>query len=124
MERVIEKRRELRMRVIEVTREFTQCVSVKLGDIIAILHGSYARGDFNEWSDIDVLIISKKPLPQNPLRRLDLIDECLIKTPGIEPVIITLEEFKILLKRNNPLILSALKEGVLLIGDLRVLSNN
>jgi predicted nucleotidyltransferase len=110
------------MRVIEVTREFTQCVSVKLSDIIAILHGSYARGDFNEWSDIDVLIISKKPLPQNPLRRLDLIDECLTKTPRIEPVIVTLEEFKILL--NNPLILSALKEGVLLIGDLRVLSNN
>jgi predicted nucleotidyltransferase len=121
LERVIEKRRELRERVIEAAKKFAHCVSVELGDIVAILYGSYARGDFNERSDIDVLIVTRRTLPQNPLKRLDLIEECLAKTPSIEPVVLTLDEFKVLLRRNSPLILGAIREGVLLIGDLQTL---
>jgi hypothetical protein len=42
----------------------------------------------------------------------------LAKVPGVEPVIITSEEFKKLLKKNDPLVTSALKEGIPLIGNL------
>ena len=41
------------------------------------------------------------------------------RAPGVEPVIITLEEFKALLKRNDPLVVGALRDGVPLIGALQ-----
>jgi len=34
---------------------------------LALVYGSYARGDFNEWSDIDVLLVVEDNLPRNPL---------------------------------------------------------
>jgi predicted nucleotidyltransferase len=119
LERIIEKRRALRNRAIEVARQFAECASSRLGKIVAVLHGSYARGDFGEWSDVDVLVVVKGSLPKSPLERLDLVEDCLAKAPEIEPVIITLEEFKVLLKKNDPLVVGALKEGVLLIGNLQ-----
>jgi len=117
MEKIIERRRALRDRAIEVARRFVECASLKLGEIVVVLHGSYARGDFGEWSDVDVLVVVKGSLPKNPLKRLDLVEECLASTPEVEPVIITLEEFKALLKRNDPLVVGALKDGVPLMGD-------
>jgi len=39
--RVIE-RRALRDRAIEVARELAKCASSKLGEVVAVLHGSYA----------------------------------------------------------------------------------
>lgn len=36
--------------------------------VSAILIGSYARGDFNKWSDVDVLLIAE--FAGNPLERL------------------------------------------------------
>ena len=47
----------------------------------AVLHGSYARGDFGEWSNVDVLVVVKGPLPKSPLKRLDLVEECLARGP-------------------------------------------
>ncbi len=82
LERIIEKRRALRDRAIEVAREFAECASSKLGEVVAVLHGSYARGDFGEWSDVDVLVVVKGPLPKSPLKRLDLVEECLARAPG------------------------------------------
>jgi len=46
----------------------------------------------------------------------------LARTPEVEPVIITLKEFKALLKRNDPLVVGALKDGVPLMGDPQDLS--
>jgi len=119
LEGIIERRRALRGRAIEVAREFAECASSKLGEVVAVLHGSYARGDFGEWSDVDVLVVVKGPLPKSPLKRLDLVEECLARAPGVEPVIITSEEFKALLKRNDPLVVGALRDGVPLIGALQ-----
>jgi predicted nucleotidyltransferase len=121
LERIIERRRALRDRAIEVARQFAECASSKLGEIVAVLHGSYARGDFGEWSDVDVLVVVKGSLPKSPIERLGLVEDCLAKAPGVEPVIITSEEFKKLLKKNDPLVTSALKEGIPLIGNLQAL---
>jgi len=121
LERIIERRRALRDRAIEVARQFAECASSKLGEIVAVLHGSYARGDFGEWSDVDVLVVVKGSLPKSPIERLGLVEDCLAKAPGVEPVIITSEEFKKLLKKNDPLVAGALKEGVPLIGNPQAL---
>lgn len=121
LERIIERRRALRDRAIEVARQFAECASSKLGEIVAVLHGSYARGDFGEWSDVDVLVVVRGSLPKSPIERLGLVEDCLAKAPEVEPVIITSEEFKALLRKNNPLVTSALKEGVPLIGNTQAL---
>jgi len=56
----------------------------KLGKITVILHGSYARGDFNLWSDIDVIVVSERFKGMRPLDRYDLIADLL--GPGLEAV--------------------------------------
>ena len=45
--------------VLMIVREFANMLAAKLGEKLSdvILYGSYARGDFNKSSDIDVLVI-------------------------------------------------------------------
>lgn len=52
----IKKRLEKRKRVIEEVRMWAEALEFKS---TVILIGSYARGDFNEWSDIDILLIKE-----------------------------------------------------------------
>jgi len=40
--------------------------------VTAVLVDSYARGDFNLWSDVDVLLISDS-FPERPLERLKML---------------------------------------------------
>jgi len=118
MARIIEERLRAREGAIQEAREFSDCVSEILEEITAILYGSYARGDFNEWSDIDVLIIAKE-LPQNPLERLNLIDACIKRYPRVEPILITVSEF-IRMRHKNLAILEALEKGIKLIDRLNI----
>ena len=67
----------------------------KLGDdlIAAALFGSYARGDYREGSDIDILLIARN-LPENHLERMIFLNEAVIeckRLPGFVPN--TPEEF-------------------------------
>ena len=105
-----------RKEAIREAKEFTLCISRKLGKLIAILFGSYARRDFNIWNDIDILVITEN-LPRNPLERLDLITECLRLYPRVEPIIITIEEF-IKKRDRDPAIIEASQKGIMLIDTL------
>ena len=66
MEKVVELRRRMREEALKKAEAFAGCVKSKLGKVTAILFGSYARGDFNVWSDIDLLIVtdSAQPCPE------------------------------------------------------------
>lgn len=120
MARIIEERLNIRERAVQEAREFAVCASERLGEITAVLFGSYARGDFNEWSDIDVLVVAKD-LPQNPLRRLDLVDECLRRHPKVEAVIVTVGEF-VKMKNKNPAIIEATQRGITLVDSIGLLT--
>lgn len=87
--------------------------------LTAVLIGSYARGDFNLWSDIDILLISRE-FRGNPVRRLEQMDI----PAGFQVIPLTEEEFKILLERNEPLILEAIEKGVVLKDDLKLFSKS
>ncbi len=78
----------------------------------AIVFGSVARGEADEWSDLDLLIVAETPRPfferfkdfagiYDVWPRLDL----LVYTPG---------EFDQMVAQENPLVLRALDEGVVL----------
>jgi predicted nucleotidyltransferase len=89
LERVIDERRELREKATETARESARCASLKLGEVVVIVYSGYTRGDFSEWSGIDILVVAKTSLPVNPLRRLDLAAECLAEVPGVEYIVYT-----------------------------------
>ena len=114
MEKVIEERMRRANQALRKAREFAECAKRIFHSIdLVILFGSYARGDFNEWSDIDVLVVVGGELPKKPTERIDLVVPCItaVGVP-IEPLIITREEFEKLKKKRNPAIIEALSSGI------------
>ncbi len=85
--------------------------------LTAVLVGSYARGDFNLWSDVDILLISRE-FRCDPVRRLEQIDI----PAGFQVIPLTEREFQTLLEKNEPLILEAMEKGVVLKDDLKLFS--
>lgn len=106
---VVRKRAEERERVVREAREWARRLGYKS---TVILVGSYARGDFNKWSDVDVVVISDE-IAGSPLERLEKVDA----PPGYEVVVWTLSELKAMLKKKNPLAVEATRSGVILRDD-------
>jgi len=59
IDEMIRQRAMEREGVIEELRSYAEKLRRRLGKLTMILYGSYARGDFNLWSDIDVIIVSE-----------------------------------------------------------------
>lgn len=90
-------------------------------EITVIITGSYAREDFNQWSDVDVLIVVRK-CDENPLRRYDRISPYLKDIQcAVEPIIITVSEFLKRKKKKDPLIIEAMNRGVVITDELGLL---
>lgn len=113
---ILRKRIEERRRVIEKAREWANKLPFKSS--VALI-GSYARGDFNLWSDIDVVVISDE-FRGNPLERLRNIDT----PPGFEVIPLTTQEFRELLRKRNPMAIELIKNGVILRDDYNILQQN
>lgn len=75
-----------------------------------ILFGSYARGDYHEGSDVDLVII-KDNVPDNFLRRLDEVIELFDGNIPVEVLVYKNDEVKKMLKRGNGFIRTVLEEG-------------
>lgn len=84
----------------------------------AVVYGSAARGDFNLWSDVDVLLIVAR-LPERQLDRLDLLQP---RPARVEPMAWTPAEWRNQLGRGNPIALEAVRRGVWLHGSADELS--
>jgi len=98
----------------EAIRRAKNFVSSLKGNFSAFLIGSYARGDFNAWSDVDVLLIGE--YEESPVKRLEKIDF----PPGFEVVPLNEEEFGRALAKNNPIIWEVKKVGLVLRDDLNL----
>ena len=91
MEKIVQRRLRRREEAIREAVEFVKCVAQVLDVVAAWLFGSYARGDFNEWSDIDVIIVLEQ------FRGVRLVDRYLMLKDipemwRIEPILWTPEE--------------------------------
>lgn len=112
VEAVLARRRAERTGLLDRASRFANGLDPALGVRAVVVFGSVARGDFNVWSDIDVLVVVE-PLPDSPLQRLDLLGP----TPGgVQPVAWTPREWHAQLARRNPIAVEASSEGVWLIG--------
>jgi len=108
---VLRERRKIREEIIEKAREWAGSLPLKS---TAILIGSYARGDFNLWSDVDVIVIAE--FSNRPMERLKNID-C---PPGFELIPLTPKDFTRLAEKKNPLALEALNTGIVIRNDLNM----
>jgi Nucleotidyltransferase domain. len=109
MEEIIKKRIEKRNNIINEAKKFV--FSLK-GKYTAFLIGSYARGDFNIGSDVDILLIGEF-MDENPLKRLLNLDF----PAGYEVIALTEQEFWIALKNNDPIIWDVLAKCIVLRDD-------
>jgi len=59
-----------------ISREYVEQINKIFADKLKkiILYGSYARGDYNEFSDIDVMILVDMPDEEIKRKRSDVID--------------------------------------------------
>lgn len=92
----------------EALEAFLKELKEKFGDRIeeVIVFGSYARGDYDEESDIDVLIVGDVPF--NDV--IEVSTEILLHYGElISPMAISPEEFR---RRNDSFILRVKREGL------------
>ena len=108
VEGVLERRRAERMELLDRARRFVAEVEAKIPLRAAVVFGSVARGDFNRWSDIDLLLICDDT-PGEWMRRLDMLDPI---PPPVQPIVWTVAEWAIQLRRNNPIAREAVEDGV------------
>ena len=111
MESIIRRRKEERLKAIKLAKNFLECAKNHLVLRKAYIVGSYTRGDFNMWSDIDLVLIAEN-IPRSPIERLDLVKECLQAYPDVEPIIISPRIFAKLKEKRNPLSIEIEKHGI------------
>ncbi|MFQ6126991.1 MAG: nucleotidyltransferase domain-containing protein [Candidatus Heimdallarchaeota archaeon] len=101
----IEQREEIFRKITDYINEVVK----RLTPHLVILFGSFATGDINEGSDIDILVVANFKI--DFLERIGtLMDINTFKIP-IEPVGYTPEEFAEMKRRKNAFIMEVLEKG-------------
>lgn len=121
MNSVIELRKKERKNLLEKAEKYLKMLRVRIGPLSGVVFGSVSRGDFNDASDIDVLVIAEG-LPSHPLRRVDILLSPFV--PGVDPKGYTPSEFEELRKKGNPFIHLVLEEGIVLTDEIGILKTN
>jgi uncharacterized protein len=110
---VIARRRAERDHLIEQARRFAEALDPGLAVKAVVIFGSVARGDFNLWSDVDVLVLAAA-VPERFIERVAALGP---PPPRIEPIVWTPAEWAAQLGRRNPIATEAVERGVWLIGS-------
>lgn len=102
-----------RDRLIELARSYVDRLARRRPLVASAVVGSVARGDFNVWSDVDVVVVAEG-LPERAPERGGVLSA---EVPGgVQPIGFTPEEFREALRRGNPLAREAVSAGVVLLG--------
>lgn len=110
MNLAMEIRKEKKNNLIYKATCFAGDISKVLKPMCAVVIGSVARGDFNDASDIDVVLISEK-MPDVYKKRLELLYDYVFD--AIEPKGYNLEEFILMYKKRNPIAIEAVEKGII-----------
>lgn len=114
MIQAIRERRAERERLLGIAREYIADLSKRLDIKAAAVAGSVARGDFNVWSDIDVVVVAEELPPRIPDRGTLLIEGA---PAGVQPVGFTPQEFERALAKGNVLVHDVIEHGVVVRGE-------
>lgn len=113
MHEAVAVRKQERERLLDLARSYLEELGKGLPVRAAAVVGSVARGDFNLWSDVDVVLVVDE-LPARTPDRGRALSEC--APPRVQPVGFTPDEFQAAWRRGNPLALEATAVGVPLCG--------
>lgn len=108
--------RALKVPYAEEIEMFAEAVVKELGAHSVVLYGPLARGDYNEASDIDIVVIADD-LPKGFLKRLELLQRLNKSREPIEALCYTREEFAWMLERRHATALYAVADGKVLYDD-------
>lgn len=97
-------------------KKFCKKVVRELHPECIILYGSFSRGDFNERSDVDIIVISSK-LPKTYQKRAEKLFSMVETLDPIEPLGFTPNEFVNMIKKRHCTSLFAMEEGKALYGN-------
>lgn len=117
VEAALSRRREERRRLLELGKRLADRLPATLDVQCVVVVGSVARGDFNVWSDVDVLVVAAS-LPDRPQDRLSALGAA--APTGVSPIGWTPAELRRELARGNPLAREAVTDGVVLRGAERL----
>ncbi|GBC84288.1 hypothetical protein HRbin11_00713 [bacterium HR11] len=117
MSSVLQRRKAQQAELIALGRQFAERAKAALGAVTVWVYGSVARGDFNVWSDVDVLLVAAR-LPEDPLERFRLLIH--LAPPGVEPKGYTEAEFRRFLQQRKAQVLAMLRPRILLVDDLHL----
>jgi predicted nucleotidyltransferase len=112
---LVERRRRERAELIERVRAWASGVAERVAIEAVVVVGSVARGDFNKWSDTDVLVVARA-LPAGARARLELLHAG--APPGVQPVAWTPDELAQRRQRRDPIAVEADAVGVVVYGRL------
>lgn len=84
-----------------------------------ILFGSFARGDYGPFSDVDLLIIVEKTEKKPAERILPYLNPSL--PFDVEPRVLTEQEFLEMARNKRMFVKEILENGVFLVGDEKIL---
>lgn len=106
---VVQRRQDEQDTLVRRAGDWVKQLRGRLPGLVSVtVFGSVARGDFNLWSDIDVLVVANG-LPDGYLERADLVSPV---PPGIQPVIWTPAGLEVARSRKNPIAIEAEAAGI------------
>ncbi|MBA2245792.1 MAG: nucleotidyltransferase domain-containing protein [Gemmatimonadetes bacterium] len=110
---ILDRRRAQRQELLDRAESYVAEVEARFPVRRAVVFGSVARGDFNLWSDIDLLLVIEGMMG-NPLERMDAVEP---RPPLVQPVIWTPEEWHAQRARGNQIVRDASAQGEWLRGS-------
>ena len=112
---VVERRLAEQAALVQTARQWAERLAKRLDLVAAVVFGSVARGDFNKWSDLDVLVVAQR-LPPSGRARLEILMQD--APPGLQPVGWTPEELAARRQRGDPIARECDAVGVTVFGSL------
>lgn len=101
--------------LVGIAQGYVDALASEVNVLAAVVAGSVARGDFNVWSDIDVVLIVDELPGRIPDRQLLLMRSAPAR---VQPVAYTPAEFERAVKKGNRLLSEARRSGIPLKGEL------
>ena len=111
--RILERRRAAQRALVGRAERLAGALGSDLGVSAVVVFGSVARGDFNLWSDVDVLVVVAGAGD-------DVVDR--VRSAGrdiglIAPVVWTPAQFRAQLHRRDPIAVESVERGLWLVGE-------
>ena len=109
MIRAVAERYAEQERLVRLAPEHVQRLSERLRVRQAAVVGSVARGDFNRWSDVDVVVVADALPDRTPERTRVLMEG---RPPRVEAIGFTPGELEDARRRRNPLVVELDSIGI------------